>query len=272
MKVNIAEYQAGYANNSLRGVDITPRPSSIQEIAKQYSGKDKSLLDIGCGTSYKPIQLSIYFKYLIGIEPSPAMLKHSIANIQANKLFNLHLVKGVAGYLPFKNMQFDVITAALTRWNPKEMRRVLKKGGIVLIESLGPEDKKDFTIFFGKDKDGWRGANLNTNLELMQKERVPKFEPYFSSVELINNSWQTVYNKKGLWELLKKVKVHLLEADITFIDYFWTENNYTQIFDLVGFNILERYYPKATPNDAIVWQDELKYSPFLTILAQKPEV
>ena len=191
-----------YAKDELRGIDISPRPWSLEKKAIALGGDHKQLLDIGCGTAYKTLRLSKYYNHIVGMDPSPDMLKHATKNIHAKSINNISVISGVAENLPFHTKKFDVVTAMLTWWNPQEIHRILNPGGNVLIECLGAEDKVIFTKFFGKDSHGWRGANIDKNTTLIETELKTKLSPYFSNVEFIHDRWQTSYTKKGLWLLL----------------------------------------------------------------------
>jgi len=202
MSNKIYTYKNSYAHQPLRGVDVNQRPWTVYEIVNKYCNGHEALLDIGCGTAYKTIPLCDEFEALIGLEPSSAMLDVAHENIKEAKAKNYYLVKAVSEKLPFQNNQFNVVTAFLTWANYSEIARVLKPDGMFIRESLGAEDKKEFTRYFGKDDHGWRGANLNySQSELIAKHKA-ELNPYFSKVEIINGEWQTKYNKNGLWKLL----------------------------------------------------------------------
>lgn len=195
-------YQEHYAQHSLRGVDIEPRPELAIDKALKYANTNQYLLDIGCGTAGKTIQLASFFKTIIGLEPSVPLIKIATDTIQKNSLNNTFLIRGVSQQLPIQKNIFDVITAILTWENPSEIHRVIKQEGVVIVEGLGPNDKTTFTQFFGKDAKGYRGAHLGVNLEDLKKRTHDKWAPYFSNIEIFNQQWQTAYTQEGLWNLL----------------------------------------------------------------------
>ena len=53
-----------------------------------------------------------------------------------------------------------------------------------------------------KDSQGYRGANLNTQLDEMRHNLEKKLLPYFKIVQLQNATWKTCYTREGLWLLL----------------------------------------------------------------------
>ena len=102
------------------------------------------------------VQVKNIFCLLITIIPLSVLSHHviflSIAyeHIISNQLKNCHLVNGIAEKLPFKSGTFNVVMSILSWWSASEMYRVLQRDGVFLIECLGPKDKTEFTIFFGK--------------------------------------------------------------------------------------------------------------------------
>ncbi len=213
MNNKIVEYKSGYASDLLRGQNLTSCPWIVQEVINNYAGYDKRLLDVGCGTSYKIIPVCSDFEYVLGVDPSPDMLQQSKINIKDNNIKNMHLIKSVAEGLPFSPRSFDVVTAFLTRVIPSEIHRVLKPNGIAIVEVLSILDKQEFTRYFGKDNQGYRGVNLGTfsNIEHHQLEDEiatlkSMFSPYFKQIEIFHGTWQTTYTSEGLWELLKNTQ------------------------------------------------------------------
>jgi SAM-dependent methyltransferase len=198
-------YISKYDSSSLRGVDdsAAPRPwNLIGEIIK-HAGKNKKLLDIGCGTAFKLIPLSQHFNEIIGIDISIDMINAAETLIKKNNISNIKLIHGDSSELPFTNNTYDVVTCMLSRWDVPEIARVLKPNGIVIIEHIGCEDKQDFKMIFGKDKHGWRGQFLDNDREEYLLMYYKLFCHYFDTVSIKNGFWKTHYDKKGIEELLR---------------------------------------------------------------------
>lgn len=83
-------------------------------------------------------------------------------------------------YLPFNKNSFDLVSCFLSKYDVGEVSRVLKPGGIFIVETLGANDKKEIKKAFGKDKLGWRGKMLNDTtpekIARLQKEFLPFFD------------------------------------------------------------------------------------------------
>ncbi len=98
--------------------------------------KYKKILDIGCGTGefYLDIKRSLRGKYL-GIDLSPHMLA-----LAKKKYKKIEVIEADVEKLPFDDNQFDLIVGRgifhhlpNPQRGSKETRRVLKKGGLLLI-------------------------------------------------------------------------------------------------------------------------------------------
>jgi ubiquinone/menaquinone biosynthesis C-methylase UbiE len=63
-------------------------------------------------------------------------------------------------------------------------------------------------------------------------------------------------------------KIHLRDKNITFIDYFWTENDIKNLLEETGFEVLEIHHPLGKSDEPYAWQDEKYYSPFAIFVAK----
>lgn len=197
-------YNRKYDSSLLRGIDdpTTPRPWNLFEEIIHYSNPQKTLLDIGCGTGFKLVHLSSYFKEITGFDISLDMLTCAKQIFKKNQINNIDLIQGNSQMLPFEKHQFDVVTCMLSRWSIEEIFRVVKPNGVVIIEDIGCEDKKEFKILFGKDKEGWRGQNLNYEKNNFLESYRQMFTQFFKKVSLCNGFWNTFYTETVILELL----------------------------------------------------------------------
>ena len=202
MSRQFVEYHSYYSNDTLRGVDITQRPLLAADFAKQYAAPHKSLLDIGCGNMHKTLPLSDHFSKVVGVDPSRQLIEQAQSNIKKQNRINARILEGTAQSLPPLPGKFDVVTAILTFWEPSEIHQIIHPEGVLLIEALGPEDKIEFTRFFGQDAQGWRGANIGLSFDMMVKKFKERLSPYFEINYIHNQNWQTRYSTEGLWTLL----------------------------------------------------------------------
>jgi ubiquinone/menaquinone biosynthesis C-methylase UbiE len=103
--------------------------------------KDKSVLDVGCGTGRGIAEFGREARLAMGTDASMDML--SIAARKTAGLSTCFFAKAVAQQLPFADAVFDVVTSLnfLHLFEPKvqqemisEMKRVVKPGGILVLE------------------------------------------------------------------------------------------------------------------------------------------
>ena len=120
---------------------------------KQLNNNPQKILDIATGTADFAISIAKHTKSkIIGIDISKSMIKIGEKKIKKKKLDErIKLLVEDAEKLPFKNMEFDGITAGFGVRNfenlekgLQEMYRVLKKDGMILI--LEPSKPNTFPI------------------------------------------------------------------------------------------------------------------------------
>jgi len=104
--------------------------------------KNKKILDVGCGTGRHALKLASRGAKVTGIDFSKTMLKR--AQEKARKL-NINFKYRNITNLPFSSNSFDKVTCNLVLSHirnlnkvVKEISRVVKKNGIVVISDLNP--------------------------------------------------------------------------------------------------------------------------------------
>jgi len=119
---------------------IPPIKRFLQQCGPQ--GEPAKLLDVGCGTGRSLAQLRASLPYLrcTGLDLSPYYLLHARRALRGN---DVRWVEGHAEKLPFHSEYFDIVTSTYLfhelpkyarRAALKEMMRVLKPGGLLVIE------------------------------------------------------------------------------------------------------------------------------------------
>ena len=113
--------------------------------------KDIQILDLCTGTADVAIDMAKKIKdaNIIGVDVAAEMLEVGVVKTQKLKLDDrISLVEGDALYLPYEDETFDVVTMSFGFRNLenqaagiREMKRVLKKGGQMLILEFSPEQK-----------------------------------------------------------------------------------------------------------------------------------
>jgi SAM-dependent methyltransferase len=195
-------YGANYESSLLRGTE-EQRPWDLQAEIKQLLKPSSHLLDIGCGTAFKVIPLAPLLKQIVGLEPSEPMRTKAIQNAQAAGVKNIRIFDGIAAHLPFADESFDVVTNILSPDNADEILRVLKPGGVAILEKLGDQDKAELKSFFRSDEQGPRGkyGDVPAGERLRTYERI--YKERFNVVRTREGFWNTYFTPEGLQFLLE---------------------------------------------------------------------
>lgn len=64
-------------------------------------------------------------------------------------------------------------------------------------------------------------------------------------------------------------KLILKKPRIEFLDYYWTENDYIDLFKQSNLKVLNIYKPLGNETDPYVWEDEKSFSPFTIYVLKK---
>jgi ubiquinone/menaquinone biosynthesis C-methylase UbiE len=198
-------YTEKYESKLLRGIE-EPRPwDLIQEIGKVVH-RSHRLLDIGCGTASKLINVTSRFPIheVIGIEPNEMMHQKAKENVAFSHLNNICILEGRADQLPFEDEYFDIVTAMVAPHNTTEVYRVLKPGGYAIIEKIGDRDKWNLKEPFGKDEQGLRGQFCYYQEGEREKQFRDEFSQLFKEVSVRSGSWKTYYSVEELFVLLEQ--------------------------------------------------------------------
>jgi ubiquinone/menaquinone biosynthesis C-methylase UbiE len=105
------------------------------------------ILDVGCGTGLFFIYVAEKAKLVIGLDISSKLLAES--KKRAKNICNVHLVRGDADYLPFREHSFSIVSAFTLLQNMPnplitltEIKRTAKPNGFFVITGL----KKVFSL------------------------------------------------------------------------------------------------------------------------------
>jgi SAM-dependent methyltransferase len=236
------QYSINYDSEELRGTDnpLTPRPWNITSKLKEYADNSKTLLDVGCGTCFKTIPLSPNFKSIYGIDTCHDMLNKARMELKRSQVSNYFLINGDSNFMPFRDNSFNIITCILSRWSPKELARVIDQNGVMILEHIGCEDKKDFKLLFGSDEYGLRGQFIDFEKEQYIDMLYSSFSEFFHKVVIKEGYWNTFYTYQGLLELLSHTPTirNYNKNDTITLDNFVQKNNKQGLIELTQNRIL----------------------------------
>lgn len=198
-------YHSQYDDVFLRGQE-EPRPWNITAILQSYLGPDDTLLDIGCGTCAKTMQLAKRCLRLYAIDPSASMRIAATQRATNEKLSNVCILDGIAEHLPFSEKKFNVACAIVAKHDTAELARVIVPGGYAILEKIGEEDKANIKSYFGNDEKGPRGYLSSLSPGERKRFYRDELSLYFDEVSIIEGRWETCYTPEQIIALCKNAK------------------------------------------------------------------
>ena len=196
-------YDQKYESDLLRGIEESP-PWNLLNVIRTYAKEFDLLLDIGCGTAFKLIQLADSLEKIYGLEPNEQMRIKAEENIRRANVLNMIVINGVAEKIPFEDNYFDIVTCMVAPHDTSEVYRVLKPDGCTILEKIGDRDKRNFKQEFDSDKTGPRGQFAHLKEGERARHYEEEFKKLFSEVSIQNGSWKTYYSMEGLLLLLEQ--------------------------------------------------------------------
>jgi len=227
----------------------------VLKTSLQKQGKNKIVLDIGCGTGYHAIYLSKKGYFVVCLDISREMLK--VAREKARKenvLEKMVFIQADAGFLPFNDPIFDYILAIFGAYNHtkyysqgfKQVHKILKTDGAFVFSVLNRWRIQYLLLLLKRlkiRKMVLQAKNPNGNLPLpvpLRKRRI--YCHYFSVKEL-----RKLLSKYFRFTLLGSIFIFIYpkfrpHAEISLIHkpLLWIEKNtfYAYPFNHLGYYII----------------------------------
>ncbi len=194
------------------------------EYLKKFTNKNFKVLDLGCGSGELTLKFSPFLKEIVGIDPFDDYIKSAEKLKKETDIKNVIFKIADGKNLPFEDEYFDIVFSSrgpLSANNDfiRESFRVLKKGGLMIEETIGEEDKIELKKIFG------RGQNYpyqETKLELVKKMLAQcgmnlvksKYFKYYQVYSSINDVIETLERAPIIPDFDKaKDKSYLEEID-----------------------------------------------------------
>jgi ubiquinone/menaquinone biosynthesis C-methylase UbiE len=113
------------------------------------TGPDDTVLDVACGPGLLACAFAKVAKYATGIDMTPAMLEQARKTQQEQGLKNVNWQPGDVYSLPFPDAQFSIVSSRFVFHHLqeplaalKEMKRVCKSGGKIVVADMAPLPQK----------------------------------------------------------------------------------------------------------------------------------
>lgn len=190
-------------------------------------------IDYGCGTGRSTRFLQANGFQVIGVDISKKMLQQAMQ--LDNESYYLHIKNG---RIPVFNNSCDLVLSVYVMFtvpSKKEMLAIFKEAHRCL------RDEGIFIIVTGSE-------------------------------ELYSHEWLSYSSDCSQNRNLKSgdaIKIKLKDLGIEFVNYYWTDDDYSHLFNLSGFKILEKHFPYGKANEGKSWVSEMEYPPYVVYILQK---
>lgn len=113
------------------------------------AGPEDTVLDVGCGPGLLACAFALVARQATGIDLTPAMLEQARKTQQEQGLTNLTWQQGDVRALPFADEEFSIVSSRFVFHHLqaplavlKEMKRVCRTGGRVVVADMAPPPEK----------------------------------------------------------------------------------------------------------------------------------
>lgn len=164
----------GNYQNPARRIDEFPNgdPEKIfKEKLLELSGKEKTVLDSGCGDGRFTLKIASHFKRVIRNDTSKLMLKAARKLQREKGVKNVELIEKRTDDLGYPSNYFDVIYSRRSPTIYPLFYKMLKPRGYVLYIGIGEKDTKDLKQIFGRGQnyEKWNESALKKEIEDIEK-------------------------------------------------------------------------------------------------------
>lgn len=226
------ETVSNYSKFGIEGTSLLAFRDVPSLINKYVNGK--KALDYGCGAGRSTRFLKSLGMDVIGVDISEKFLERCKTDPA------IHYCKIENGNLPFIDNSYDLVFSSLVflaiptkekmKAALKEIHRVLNQTGILIIVTGTEKLHSPYVKWLSYDTDFPENRNPTSGQQL---------------------------------------KFFIRNANVTFYDYFWSNDDYLDMFNQCTFQVLEALLPLGTENDNHLWLSEKDTAPFVMYVIKK---
>lgn len=142
-----------------------PIPWDYFKKAKELLRDVDSVLDMGTGGGERFSQLGSFPKHTVATEGYPPNFRLAKERLEPLGVKVVQTRK--SDTLPFKDEEFELVLNRHSEFDPKEVFRILKKGGVFLTQQVGGGNMYDLIHEFGGENQfkGWTLDNIERGLK-----------------------------------------------------------------------------------------------------------
>jgi ubiquinone/menaquinone biosynthesis C-methylase UbiE len=196
----------------------------FKEKLAELSGKDKVVLDSGCGDGRFTLTIAPHFRKIIGNDTSKLMLDAALKHQKEKGIKNVEFIEKDIRSLNYPENYFDIIYARRSVVIYSLFYKILKPGGYFLTIDIGEKDTKDIKVIFGRGQNygKWDNSVLesdiaeakNSGFEIVYAKDFYYNEYYLSQNDLdvflqgvpIFEDYDSTKDKKYLEKYVKKIQ------------------------------------------------------------------
>jgi ubiquinone/menaquinone biosynthesis C-methylase UbiE len=163
----------------------------------------KTVLDIGSAEGLKFMQLSPFILNGIGIDAEKGMIELAEKYRVGKGIDNLKFLHMSSDRVELPNSSFDLITCRHAPFSLKEVKRLLKEGGVFITQQVHELDKKNLKDHFKRGQNYGVTADISMNdaIKMAKELGFSKTSSDFSNLDYYFNS------KKHLLDFLEMTPV-----------------------------------------------------------------
>jgi len=208
--MNLKELWQGDENQSIKGWDFSHikdrwyeevLPFDYKKIVMKYLKKDMTLLDMGTGGGEFLLSLNHPHQNTYATEGYKPNYDYCLEQLQPLGITVKYIDK--SGVIPFDDATFDIIINKHSNYNIKEVKRVLKKGGLFITQQIGCYNNRELSQVFIEGfelPDKHKHLNIQSSRFIEEEFKILECDEYFPEIRFYDIGALVFFCKIIVWE------------------------------------------------------------------------